>query len=46
VIILCHDAATKQSTVAALPKIIEYLKSQGYTFKTLDQGVTPVVFLK
>lgn len=34
-VILMHDAATKKTTAEALPKIIEYLKSEGYTFKTL-----------
>lgn len=32
-IILMHDAAYKESTAKALPVIIEYLKSQGYSFK-------------
>lgn len=36
VVILMHDAATKKTTVEALPGIIEYLMSQGYTFKRLD----------
>ncbi|MDD6484501.1 MAG: polysaccharide deacetylase [Clostridiales bacterium] len=35
-VILMHDAATKQATVDALPSIIEYLLNEGYTFKTLD----------
>lgn len=35
VVILMHDAATKATTADSLPKIIEYLKSQGYEFKTL-----------
>ena len=34
-VILMHDAATKQTTVQALPSIIEYLKSLGYEFKIL-----------
>lgn len=37
-VVLMHDAATKQTTVQALPKIIEYIKSQGYEFKTLDEA--------
>lgn len=37
VVILMHDAATKQTTVDALPKVIEYLMSQGYEFRRLDQ---------
>jgi peptidoglycan/xylan/chitin deacetylase (PgdA/CDA1 family) len=36
--VLMHDAATKQTTVQALPKIIEYIQSQGYQFKTLDEA--------
>lgn len=43
VVILMHDAATKATTVEALPKVIEYLKSQGYEFATLDEsGNIPV----
>lgn len=42
-VILMHDAATKSTTVEALPKVIEYLKSQGYEFGTLDEdGNIPV----
>ncbi len=33
-IILMHDAGDKQQTVEALPELIEYLKSEGYEFKT------------
>jgi len=35
VVILMHDAPDKKTTVQALPEIIEYLKSQGYSFDTL-----------
>lgn len=35
-VILMHDAPGKETTVQALPSIIEYLKSQGYTFKLLQ----------
>jgi peptidoglycan/xylan/chitin deacetylase (PgdA/CDA1 family) len=35
-VILMHDAPLKQTTVQALPQIIDYLKSQGYSFKTLE----------
>ena len=38
VVILMHDAATKSTTADALPYIIEYLMSQGYSFKTLAQA--------
>lgn len=34
-VILMHDAGGKKSTAEALPAIIEYLKAQGYEFKTL-----------
>ncbi|OFI06759.1 peptidoglycan-N-acetylglucosamine deacetylase [Clostridium acetireducens DSM 10703] len=36
VVILMHDAPAKTTTVQALPEAIQYLKSQGYTFKTLN----------
>lgn len=35
VIILMHDAAAKTTTAEALPKVIEYLKSQGFSFETI-----------
>ncbi|MFD3158121.1 polysaccharide deacetylase family protein [Haloimpatiens sp. FM7330] len=35
VVILMHDAATKKTTVQALPGVIEYLKQEKYNFKTL-----------
>lgn len=34
VVILMHDAATKQLTVDMLPQVLNYLIEQGYTFKT------------
>lgn len=34
VVILMHDASTKQLTADTLPEIIEYLKEKGYCFKT------------
>lgn len=34
-IILMHDCMTKTTTVEALPEIINFLKNEGYTFKTL-----------
>ncbi|MBR6728924.1 MAG: polysaccharide deacetylase [Clostridia bacterium] len=39
VVILMHDAATKQTTVDALPAIIDYLKSEGFVFKTLKDAL-------
>ena len=35
VIILMHDTYGKEETARALPQIIEYLKSEGYAFKTI-----------
>lgn len=35
VVILMHDAPSKETTLDALPQVIEYLKSLGYTFGTL-----------
>ncbi len=34
VVILMHDTAAKKVTVDTLPQVIEYLKSEGYKFKT------------
>lgn len=36
VVILMHDSNTKTTTVEALPDIIEYLKDNGYVFKTFE----------
>lgn len=36
VIILMHDAQTKQTTVNSLPYIIDYLIEEGYSFETLN----------
>ncbi len=38
-IVLMHDASTKQATADALPSVIEYIASQGYTFHRLDDIV-------
>lgn len=35
-VMLCHDAGDKDSTVKSLPKIIEYYKSKGYSFEAID----------
>ena len=37
VVILMHDAGAKTTTVKALPQVIKYLKSKGYTFDTLHR---------
>lgn len=36
VVILMHDAPAKTTTVEALPEVIQYLKSNGYIFETLN----------
>ena len=36
IILLSHDSETKDTTVEALPKIIEYYQSKGYVFKALN----------
>ena len=40
--ILMHDTAAKDTTVEALPKIIEHYKSQGYSFEALTVDSYPV----
>ena len=37
IILLCHDSHGKQTTVEALPQIVEHYQSLGYTFKALDR---------
>ncbi|MDA8229299.1 MAG: polysaccharide deacetylase family protein [Desulfitobacterium hafniense] len=44
VIILMHDAPGKTTSVDALPRIIRYLKNQGYTFGVLSPEVAPILF--
>ena len=43
-IILMHDSQQKYAGVRALPRVIEYLLSQGYSFAPLDHRVEPIVF--
>ena len=38
-VVLMHDAVTKQATVDSLPKIIEYMLNNGYTFLRLDENL-------
>ena len=38
IVLLCHDSGTKQTTVEALPKIIEHYQALGYTFKAIDRS--------
>ena len=44
IIILMHDAGAKITTVDALPRIIKYLKQQGYSFGVITPKVAPVLF--
>ena len=37
VVLLCHDSSTKQSTIEALPRIIEHYQKLGYTFEAIDR---------
>lgn len=37
IVLLSHDANGKETTIEALPAIIEYYQSQGYVFKALDR---------
>jgi peptidoglycan/xylan/chitin deacetylase (PgdA/CDA1 family) len=38
IVFLMHDGAGKETTVEALPRIIEYFKSEGYAFAPLDRS--------
>ena len=38
VVLLMHDANAKQTTVDALPRIIQFYKDNGYEFRTLDNS--------
>jgi peptidoglycan/xylan/chitin deacetylase (PgdA/CDA1 family) len=35
IVVLLHDSSTKQITADTLPKVIEYIYEQGYTFDVL-----------
>ena len=37
VILLMHDSSAKKITADTLPQVIEYLKEQGYEFKTFNE---------
>lgn len=37
IMLLCHDSATKQTTVDALPAIIEHYQELGYTFEAINR---------
>lgn len=36
IMLLSHDSSAKQTTVDALPRIIEYYQGQGYEFRAID----------
>ena len=38
VIYLAHDGSAKETTAEALPAIIEYYQSRGYSFEALDRN--------
>ena len=38
IVFLMHDGAQKETTVEALPRIIEYFKSEGYEFAPIDRS--------
>lgn len=42
ILLLMHDSAPRQTTVEALPRIIEYYQARGYTFEAIDRTVMPV----
>lgn len=37
IVLLMHDSSTKQTTVEALPRIIEHYQALGYTFEAIDR---------
>ena len=43
-VVLMHDSKQKTTTVAALPKIIDGLKKQGFSFERLSNKICPVNF--
>ena len=42
VVVLMHDSVRKESTVEALPELIEKLKAMGYTIRGIDENSVPV----
>ncbi len=37
IVLLCHDSAAKQTTLEALPTIIEHYQGLGYSFEAIDR---------
>lgn len=44
VMILMHDTSGKTATIEALPRIIQYLREQGYAFGVITPEVRPIIF--
>lgn len=44
IIILMHDTGAKVTTIDALPRIVTYLKQQGYSFGVITPKVAPILF--
>ncbi|MBQ9067868.1 MAG: polysaccharide deacetylase family protein [Eggerthellaceae bacterium] len=38
IVLLCHDSEGKQTTVEALPQVIEHFQGLGYTFEAIDRN--------
>ena len=39
-----HDADSCETTLAALPAVIDGLREQGFRFDRIDRSVKPVIF--
>ncbi|TYP55499.1 polysaccharide deacetylase family protein [Thermosediminibacter litoriperuensis] len=39
VVLLMHDMDSKKNTVEILPRIIEYLREEGYEFRVIDENI-------
>jgi peptidoglycan/xylan/chitin deacetylase (PgdA/CDA1 family) len=45
-VVLFHDAPAQDTTVEALPGLIEKLRDEGYEFRQLDDSIRPFQFVK
>lgn len=45
-VVLFHDAPAQDTTVEALPDLIETLRDEGYEFRQLDNSIRPFQFVK
>ena len=43
-VVLMHDGPGKNATLRALPDVLKTLKDKGYTFRSLDETMTPVQY--